>query len=38
MSEDEIADLQEVLQKETDKRTKEIDGMVAEKTKEIMTV
>lgn len=38
VSEDEIADLQEVLQKETDKRTKEIDGMVAEKTKEIMTV
>ena len=38
VSEDEIKMLEEQLQKETDKFIKEIDGMVEEKAKEIMTV
>ena len=38
ISEDEIKDLEEVVQKETDKRIKEIDKSVEEKSKEIMTV
>ena len=38
VSEDEIKMLEEQLQKVTDKYIKEIDGMVEEKSKEIMTV
>ena len=38
VSEDEIKMLEEQLQKVTDKFIKEIDGMVEEKSKEIMTV
>ena len=38
ISEDEVADLQDELQKQTDKKTKEIDKMVEEKSKEILTV
>ena len=38
VSEDEIKDLQDEVQKMTDARIKEIDGAVEEKTKEIMTV
>lgn len=38
VSEDEIKDLEDVIQKETDKRIKEIDKAVEEKSKEIMTV
>ena len=38
VSEDEIKMLEEQLQKVTDKFNKEIDGMVEEKSKEIMTV
>ncbi len=38
VSEDEVADLQDELQKETDKKIKEIDGMVEEKAKDILTV
>lgn len=38
VSEDEIKMLEEQLQKVTDKLIKEIDGMVEEKSKEIMTV
>ena len=37
-SEDVVADLQDDLQKETDKKIKEIDKAVEEKTKEILTV
>ena len=33
-----VADLQDDLQKETDKKIKEIDKAVEEKTKEILTV
>ena len=35
---DEIKDLEEEVQKETDRKIKEIDKAVEEKTKEIMTV
>ena len=38
VSEDEIKDLQDEVQKMTDARIKKIDGAVEEKTKEIMTV
>lgn len=38
VSEDEIKDLEEEVQKETDRKIKEIDKAVEEKTKEIMTV
>ena len=38
ISEDEIKDLEEQVQKLTDKFIAEIDGAIAEKTKEIMTV
>ena len=38
VSEDEIKDLEEAIQKETDKRIKEIDKAVEEKSKEILTV
>ena len=38
ISEDVVADLQDDLQKETDKKIKEIDKAVEEKTKEILTV
>ena len=38
VSEDEIKDLEEQVQKLTDKIIAEIDGAIAEKTKEIMTV
>ncbi len=38
VSEDEIADLQDELQKETDAKVKEIDKMVEEKSKDILTV
>lgn len=38
VSEDEIKDLENVIQKETDKRIKEIDKAVEEKSKEILTV
>ena len=38
ISEDEVADLQDELQKETDKKIKEIDKMVDEKSKDILTV
>ncbi len=38
VSEDEVADLQDDLQKETDKKIKEIDKMVDEKSKDILTV
>ena len=38
VSEDEIKDLEEEVQKETDKRIKDIDKAVEEKSKEIMTV
>lgn len=38
VSEDEIKQLEEQLQKLTDKYVKEIDGIMEEKTKEIMTV
>ncbi|MCR4691406.1 MAG: ribosome recycling factor [Lachnospiraceae bacterium] len=38
ISEDEIKDMQDELQKLTDKYIKEIDGLVDEKSKEIMTV
>ena len=38
VSEDEIKDLQDVIQKETDKHIKNIDKAIEEKTKEIMTV
>ncbi len=38
VSEDEVADLQDALQKETDKKIKEIDKMVDEKSKDILTV
>ncbi len=38
VSEDEIKDLQDAVQKETDKKIKEIEKAVEEKTKEIMTV
>lgn len=38
VSEDEIKDLEDVIQKETDKRIKEIEKAVEEKSKEILTV
>ncbi len=38
ISEDEVADLQDELQKETDGKVKEIDKMVDEKSKDILTV
>lgn len=38
VSEDEIKDLEDVIQKETDKRIKEIDKAIEEKSKEILTV
>ncbi len=38
VSEDEISDLMDALQKQTDKFTKEIDKVLAEKSKEILTV
>ena len=38
VSEDEIKDLEDVIQKETDKRIKEIDKAVEEKSKEMLTV
>ena len=38
VSEDEINDLQDQLQKLTDKYIKDIDGLMEKKTKEIMTV
>ena len=38
VSEDEIKDLEETLQKMTDKFIKEVDKTVEEKTKEVMTV
>ena len=38
ISEDEVADLQDELQKETDAKVKEIDKMVEEKSKDILTV
>lgn len=38
ISEDELADLQDEVQKETDKKIKEIDKAVEVKTREIMTV
>lgn len=38
VSEDEIKDLEDVIQKETDKKIKEIDKAVEEKSKEILTV
>ena len=38
LSEDEVKDLEDELQKTTDKFIKEIDGMIDEKSKEIMTV
>lgn len=38
ISEDEVADLQDDLQKETDKKVKDIDKMVEEKSKDILTV
>ena len=38
VSEDEIKDMEEQLQKLTDKYIKEIDKAVDEKTKEVMTV
>ena len=38
ISEDEIKDLEDQVQKLTDKFIAEIDGAIAEKTKEIMTV
>ena len=38
ISEDEVADLQDELQKETDAKIKEIDKMVDEKSKDILTV
>jgi len=38
ISEDELSDLQDTVQKETDKKIKEIDKAVEEKTKEVMTV
>ena len=38
VSEDEIKDLQEQLQKMTDKYVKDIDGLMESKSKEIMTV
>ena len=38
ISEDEIKDLQDELQKQTDKYIKDIDKVVAEKSKEILTV
>ena len=38
ISEDEVADLQDELQKETDAKVKEIDRMVEEKSKDILTV
>lgn len=38
ISEDEVADLQDDLQKETDKKVKDIDRMVEEKSKDILTV
>ena len=38
ISEDELADLQDDLQKETDKKIKEIDKAIEAKTKEVMTV
>jgi len=38
LSEDQVKDLQDELQKMTDKYIKEIDSVVAEKSKEIMTV
>ena len=38
VSEDEIKDLEDVIQKETDKHIKDIDKAVDEKSKEILTV
>ena len=38
VSEDEIKDLEDAIQKETDKKIKEIDKAVEEKSKEILTV
>ena len=38
VSEDEIKDLQDELQKQTDKYVKDIDKVIAEKSKEILTV
>ena len=38
VSEDVVADLQDDLQKETDKKVKEIDKMVEEKSRDILTV
>lgn len=38
VSEDEIKDLEDVIQKETDKRIKDIEKAVEEKSKEILTV
>ena len=38
VSEDEIKDLEDVIQKETDKHIKDIDKAVEEKSKEILTV
>ena len=38
ISEDEVADLQDELQKETDAKVKEVDKMVEEKSKDILTV
>lgn len=38
VSEDEIKDLQDDLQKQTDKFTKDVDSAVAEKSKEILTI
>jgi len=38
ISEDEVADLEDAIQKETDRRIKDIDKAIEEKTKEIMTV
>ena len=38
ISEDEIKDLEDIVQKETDRHIKDIDKAVEEKSKEIMTV
>ena len=38
ISEDEVKDLEDELQKTTDKFIKEIDSMIEEKSKDIMTV
>ena len=38
ISEDEVADLQDELQKETDAKVKEVDKMVEEKSRDILTV